>query len=300
MHLSRQIEAAQARSRSKKGALVVEIASPAGTSSSRAAAGSGGSPGGSSWWKFWASSSASSSSSGGSGGTGAAAAVGPAASEESAAAAEAEAAVEIDAVPPSEAAAAGAEAGSPPDAAAGSSDASSSSSSGGPAAVAASAGEKEGWGSRWWWPWGHSAGDGSGHGAAGAVGGEAGAGSPRDAYSPARPASDSELSEFLKAAPVGPLYARCVAEELLEASGRVGELAARAVARCAVVWCGGSGGPLAGVNLHSEAYSDSSAGTYQEPPPNLEDLMSPDAIATYAKASCAGGLCCAHVGRLSG
>ena len=38
-------------------------------------------------------------------------------------------------------------------------------------------------------------------------------------------ASDSELSLFINAAPIGPVYARAVAADLLEASGRVGECA---------------------------------------------------------------------------
>lgn len=39
----------------------------------------------------------------------------------------------------------------------------------------------------------------------------------------ARSPSDSELAQYITAAPVGPLYARAVAAELIEASGRVGE-----------------------------------------------------------------------------
>jgi len=101
-------------------------------------------------------------------------------------------------------------------------------------------GQGDGWGSApWWKPWG-SPESSSKHGdlpstvppAAAAAAGTAGpavvgaaGGGPEAAAAETlvrRPTSDPELSEFLRAAPVGPLYARSVAAELLEASGRVG------------------------------------------------------------------------------
>ena len=47
---------------------------------------------------------------------------------------------------------------------------------------------------------------------------------PTTTNDPGRLRSDSELALYINAAPVGPSYARCVAMELLEASGRVGML----------------------------------------------------------------------------
>jgi hypothetical protein len=67
---------------------------------------------------------------------------------------------------------------------------------------------------RAWWPWGGGGGGGADDGA-GAEG--------KPAIKASGKKSDSELALYINAAAIGPKYARSVAAELLEASGKVGE-----------------------------------------------------------------------------
>ena len=70
----------------------------------------------------------------------------------------------------------------------------------------------------WWlWPFGSSSSSSSSNTASSSAGG-----SQQAAAAAVRP-SDPELALYINAAPVGPLYARSVAADLLEASGKVGE-----------------------------------------------------------------------------
>ncbi|KAL4419867.1 hypothetical protein ABPG75_006965 [Micractinium tetrahymenae] len=99
---------------------------------------------------------------------------------------------------------------------------------------AASSAASGSWWKPRWWPWGGSE--------------EEGAASVAKGAAASRP-SDSELSLYINASEIGPVYARSVAAALLEASGRVGEL--------------------------------------QEPPADAEELMGPEAVAVYSQVAAA-------------
>ncbi len=74
-------------------------------------------------------------------------------------------------------------------------------------------------------------------------------GNDEDSGNNSRLRSDSELALYINAAPIGPAYARAIARELVEASGRVGN--------------------------------------YTEPPADAEDALSPAAMAAYSAVSAA-------------
>lgn len=152
---------------------------------------------------------------------------------------------------------------------------------------------------RGWWPFG------SGGVGGGGAGGSVTEGAERAAAEAASRPSDSELSLYINAAPVGPIYARAVAAELVAASGRVGASLPGWSRRrhtpfglhlWAATPCDCPSAPLSQALCTALNHTTPSrttphhpTGAYQEPPPSAEELMSPEEVQTGWQGWAAAG-----------